>query len=280
MGTSQSSGGPESGVPLIPPWVPDVDAQANDDHATDEAPTEPPNEPEMRDVNEQVELAPPARFQQARRALGEFAQSGAVRDLRRGLGSYVRTGYGGAAIATRRMSATPPTARALFNAFGALAAGSRPGPNAPDVNVLASASASQVIDAIIDAIRPVDGIQDTEASRRAIRDALSDLLTRYPEADLLNLDMEQRFFAVESYTSYEIFMRFDLDLGQTIREKAPSTAAALARLREVRDFIKETVAASFRKLRDAGQNLAARTIDGVVSAVIRDTFLVFASYAE
>jgi hypothetical protein len=49
-----------------------------------------------------------------------------------------------------------------------------------------------------------------------------ELLTRFPEADLLNLDPNQRGFAIERFTAIDVFRRFELDVGKTIVEKAPS----------------------------------------------------------
>ncbi|HEV7334447.1 MAG TPA: Qat anti-phage system associated protein QatB [Bosea sp. (in: a-proteobacteria)] len=201
--------------------------------------------------------------------------------MRRGFGHYVRTGYGGAGTAARRMGGTAATAGALGGALSSLAAGQNSSQGATlDPSVLAGSSASEVMDAVVDAVRPVDGTQDAEASRVAIRNALSELLTRFPNADLLNLSPEQREFAVESYTAHDVFNRFDLDVGQTIREKAPSATTALSRLRQAREYVKETVAASFRKLKAAGQTLTAGRITQVVKQALRDTFDVFEGYAE
>jgi hypothetical protein len=136
------------------------------------------------------------------------------------------------------------------------------------------------MDAVVEAVRPVDGTQDAEASRAAIRDALSELLTRFPDADLLNLTSEQRELAIERFTAHDVFRRFDLDVGQTIREKAPTTATGLSRLKQARDYVKETVAAAFRRLREAGRTLTAGRISEVVRAALRETFDVFEGYAE
>ena len=65
-----------------------------------------------------------------------------------------------------------------------------------------------------------------------------------------------------------------------IVEKAPSAAAALARLKQVRDYVKQTVAASFRQLRDAGRTLTAGRIGQVVRDALKGTFDVFEGYAE
>lgn len=201
--------------------------------------------------------------------------------MRRGLGHYVRTGYGGSGTATRRMGGTASTAGALHGALSAAAAGQPAAPGSPlDPTLLAGRSAQEVMSAVVEAVRPVDGTQDAEAARVAIRDALSELLTRFPDADLLNLDPEQRSFAIERFTALDVYQRFNLDLGTAIRDKAPTATAALSRLKQARDYIKEAVAASFRRLRDAGRTITAGRVSQVVRDALRDTFQVFEGYAE
>ncbi|SCY98898.1 Qat anti-phage system associated protein QatB [Microvirga guangxiensis] len=287
MGTSQSSGGPGPGVPMVPSWVPDLpaveppagDDTAPADDAAPEAPADgaPSHEPPIRPIP----VAPPARFLGTRRSLGEFARTGDGRDMRRGLGHYVRTGYGGSGTATRRFGGTAGTAGALHGALSSVAAGAPAAPGSPlNPALLAGRSAQEVMDAVVEAVRPIDGTQDAEASRAAIRDALSELLTRFPDADLLSLDDDQRNFAIERFAAFDVVRRFELDVGKTIIEKAPSAAAALSRLKQVRDFVKETVAASFRKLRAAGRSLSAGRVNRVVRDALRETFVVFEGYAE
>ena len=201
--------------------------------------------------------------------------------MRRGLGYYVRTGYGGSATAARRFGGTATTAGALGGALASVAAGQASAPGSPlDPTLLAGRTVQEVMDAVIEAVRPVDGTQDAEAERASIRDALSELLTRFPEADLLNLEADQRDYAIERFTAIDVFRRFELDLGKTIVDKAPSAIAALGRLKEVRDYVKQSVAASFRRLRDAGRTLTSGRIGQVVQDALKETFEVFEGYAE
>lgn len=287
MGTSQSSGGPGSGVPMVPAWVPDPPAgepMSPEDPALQKA-AEEPNGPEAVGAPQvptiPFPLAPPARFRGARRALGDFARTAVANDMRRGVGHYVRTGYGGSQTAARRMGGTASTAGVLHDALSSIAAGQPSSPGSPlDPALLAGRSVQEVMDAVVEAVRPIDGTQDAEAARAAIRNWLADLLTRFPEADLLNLDDEQRTFAIERYTAFDVFRRFDLDVGQTIRDKAASATMALSRLKEVRDYVRETVAASFRRLRDAGRTITAGRVSQVVRDALRETFQVFEGFAE
>jgi len=102
----------------------------------------------------------------------------------------------------------------------------------------------------------------------------------FPEADLLNLDNDQREFVIEQYTAIDVFRRFELDVGLTIVEKSPTATVALARLKDIRDYVRESVGAAFRKLQDAGKRLTVDRINRVVSEAVRETCVVFEGYAE
>jgi hypothetical protein len=146
--------------------------------------------------------------------------------------------------------------------------------------LLAGHSAREIMDAVVEAVRPADGTQDAEAARAAIKDALSELLTAFPEADLLNLTENQRGFAVEHFVAIDVYLRFQLDLGKTIQDKAPTATTALARLKEVKNYIKETVAAAFRKLRAAGSRLTTGRVNEFVRSALSEALQVFEGYAR
>jgi hypothetical protein len=132
------------------------------------------------------------------------------------------------------------------------------------------------MDAVVEAVRPVDGTQDAEASRQAIREALSELLSRFPNADLLDLSEDERAFVVERYVALDVYNRFNLDVGNAIRDNAPDSASVLHRLKEVKDYIRETVSAKFRQLLTGVLN--AQRISALVSRSLKETFEVFAEY--
>ncbi len=283
MGTSQSSNGSPSGVPMVPPWVPDIPLPAAPAGNPENTPNdgEEQNRPQGTEPRQPIPIAPARRFGNTRRSMGEYAHSGDRSDMRRGVGRYIKGGYGGSSTATRRFGGTVQTANALYSALsgGTSNPYATPG-NQLDPVLLSGRSADDVMDAVVEAVRPVDGSQDTEASRAAIKDALSDVLTKFPDADLLSLDEQHREFAIESFVASDVFRRFDLDLGKTIRDKAPSAVSGLARLKEVREYIRETVASTFRRLREAGGKLGTGRITQIVQNALRETFQVFEGYAE
>ncbi len=185
MGTSASSDGPSGGVPIVPPWVPDPAAPTPPADPNVPPPPEGEGQPGPPPPNPNqppppVPIAPAGRFGGARLNLGKFAQSGDQRAMRRGIGQYIRKGYGGRETAVRRFGGTASTAGALYGALTNAAGGQPAAPGSPfDPVLLAGRSAREVMDALIEAARPADGTQDAEASRASIKDALSEVLTSF-----------------------------------------------------------------------------------------------------
>jgi hypothetical protein len=238
-------------------------------------PTQPPAPPQPSPV------APSGRFGGARLSLGRFAETGDSRDMQRGLSHYVRSGYGGSGTAARRLGGAASTASTLHGALTSVAQGRAPSVGSPlDPVLLAGKSAREVMDAVVEAVRPADGTQDAEAERAAIRDALSELLTAFPEADLLNLTEDQRNLAIERFVAIDVYRRLHLDLGKTIQDKAPTASVGLARLREVKNYVKQTVAAAFRRLRVAGSRLTTGRVNEFVHSALSEAFRVFEEYAR
>lgn len=292
MGTSASSEGPGSGVPMVPPWVPasapppppeeegvNLSAGAEEDSGSPDLDQSKSVAVPLPPAPVIAPVAPPRRFNSARRNLGNFAHTGDTAAMRRGVGQYFRSGYGGGSRAVARFGGTASTANAIFGMLSNVAGGQPSGPGRPlDPALLAGRSAREVVDAVVEAVRPADGTQDAEAERASTKDALSELLTQFPDADLLSLSEEQRELVTERFVAIDVFRRVQLDLGKTIQDKAPSAAAGLARLKEVKDYIKETVAASFRKLKAAGTRITKASVNQVVRAALLDAFAVFEGY--
>jgi hypothetical protein len=264
---------------MVPPWVPDV--------TEPEGETAPPspegaNQPVQPLANPaSTNIAPPGRFMGANRNIGGFARSGDRSDMRRALGHYVRKGYGGHSTTTQRMGSTIHTADALYTALGAGDTNPYTQPGAAlDPALIAGKSSDEIMDALVEVVCPVNGTQDIEASRNSIKDALSELLQAYPDADLLNLEPEQRNIAIERFVALDVFRRIDLDIGKTVREKAPNAIIGLERLKDIRDYVRETVSDAFRNLRNAGLMLSANRIMAIVKSALSETFSVFEGYAE
>jgi hypothetical protein len=295
MGTSSSSKGSPSNVPMVPPWVPDVPSGPPGDTPPDDGAPPPEDNLDLAGLGEgdgttpppaiptddKARLAPPGRFGGARTNLSSFARNSDRQAMRRGIRHYVSQGYGGSGAATRRMGGTIRSSEALLTAVSGAAANVLQAPGAPlDPALLAGRSADDIMDAVTDAVRPVDGTQDSESSRAAIRDALSDTLEQYPTADLLNMTDAQKEYAIEAFVAGDLYGRFYLDLGTHVIQNAPSPTAGLSRLKEVRDYIRETVAEAFRNLKSKSESLSKSRVATVVRDAIRETFAVFEAYSR
>lgn len=280
MGTSQSSKGPAGKVPLVPSWVTSpesADGGIGNGSADGGSPEEQVQSSAILAPQPAVLLSPARGFAGVRRSLGTFARTGDTSRMRGALHHYVHTSYAGAGNATRRHGGTIRTAVSLYNALSGSDFSST-SESGLDRLSLTGRSAEEVMNAIVEAVRPVDGTQDGEAARVSIHDALADLLNQFPEANLLELSEQQRMFVIERYMSMDVFRRFQLDVGGTIQEKAADATTALSRLKEVRDYIRETISAAFRKLDAAGVHASVGTIGRVVQTALRDAFEVFESY--
>jgi hypothetical protein len=278
MGTSSSSDGSPSNVSLFPPWTPPpLPPEPSDADQSDAA--ENPNDRDDNQENSPPPLpnviAPAGRFFPARVNLNSFANSGSRENMRRGLGHYVHKGLQGSKNAVQRFGGTTRSAGTLYGVLSGLSSGESQPDAQLDRALLTGRSAREIVNAIIEAVRPIDGSQDTEAAREAMQRALSAVLERFPDADLLDLTEEQRLFATEQYLALDAFNRVWLDLGKATMESAPSAASALARMKEVREYIRETIAARFRKLRAAAGALTARKVSALAAETLVEAFRVF-----
>jgi hypothetical protein len=193
--------------------------------------------------------------------------------MRRGIAHYVHTGYGGVDTMSRRLGPVSTTARSLSRALDPSTTDS-----GLDRALLQGKSAEEIIDAVVETARPQDGTLDAEASREAIRNALSDLLGEHPDVDLLNLSDAQREFVIEHFAAHDVYRRFALDVGKHLVDNAPNATIGLARLKQARNYIRQTIAASFRLLREAGQSLTTANVRSTVTNALASSLAVFEGY--
>lgn len=265
MGTSASSSGPASNISLIPSWVQD------------------PNNTTEQNTNGITDpIAVRARFGGTRRNLRTFSQNGSASALGNALRQYATKGLGGSQNAARRMGGAVLRANALYGALSALAGRAPANAQAFDQYFnperLSTLNASEIIDAIVVFVAPLDGSQDAEASQHAVSETLSDLFTHYPNANLNALTGPQIVWILARYLSAEINYRFQLDVGQTILKNAPSLQDGVLRLNEVRNYIISTVETTFQS-NDVNANTITNTdMIRLTQRILEDTFAIFEEY--
>ena len=277
MGTSQSSKGAPGNVPLVPPW-------AHDDS------NKIPNQPDASNtgnnnkeplLQKDLPLAPSGRFRGARTNINSFAKNGDKDKLRRGVGQYIKKGYGGAKTAAKRLNRTINTAGVLYDFLSSISTG-QTSTGEPfqdiDTKALVGKDEDEITDAIINAVRPIDGDLDSEASQNSIKEAFSELLEKEDNTDLLNLTDDQCLFVVEKFVANDVFARFNLDMGKNILDNA-STNVAASRLKEAKDYIREAVYTKFRE-KITKDTVSPSSIRNLIQDVLTESFEIFESYAQ
>ncbi len=283
MGTSGSSTGPGPGVSFDPPWLDDIESPStgdgpqpddqNDDQRPDDADSdngqpEPPPKP--------PDVAPPARFGAARRALGEFARTGNEDAFKRAVGHYSRTGMGGARSAAKRMRTS---ARSGASAFGVLqAARERTDPAINewvDSLTARNASAQEIADEIVKRTTPSGGSQDEAACQQSMAQAMEDLIASDPDVDLLSLEDENIWGLIESFLGYEAFHRLSLDIGQVFESSSLSPRDSVARMKEMRDYLKAELSAQVEPLRSDASHATSSQLQSILQSALENTFAVY-----
>lgn len=278
MGTSSSSSGPGSGISLDPPWLDPLASEmgnpleqiSSGDPELDQG-SQPP-----APIAPNPDIAPPRRFQNARRQLGEYASSGDKGSLRKALGNYSRNGMGGASSVSSRMRASTSAGAGLFSFLQGVR-------DSADIKVrdwvnqltTKNLSAYEVADEIIDQVISVGGSLEEESCRDSMAQAMSDLLETNPDIDLINMDNESIWTVMELFITNEAFNRITLDIGQLFESEKLSAWEAVSRTNEMREYLKSEISAQIQELRTDKTNPTKNEVNNVLQTAIRVTFEVF-----
>lgn len=211
MGTSQSSTGPGSGSPLVPPWA-------------DDQPQQPQTTPQ------------PARFMAFRQSLGHFVSGGDRSDLKSAVGHYARKASGGSGSAARRMGSITQAGAGLFGALSGAPAG--PGEPTVDLGSLAGLPCELAILAITQALTAEDG--DSDKIRAAMNHALVEALDGVETFDPEHITDDVIVDTMIGYLSESIFLQMVM-YSDKAWNKADTPAQAMRAETELRELIKVVV---------------------------------------
>ena len=277
MGTSVSNPGPGSGVSLIPPWVSDPGTEEDNPDVEQELGGDATSlDPIL------MQIAPKGRFKGARTNLGWFASFRFQPQFEKGSRSYTSGRVWGDHALHPCVWSERLERLVNYTAYSKRFLLVKPLRLIWESTFLfwQGLPARETIDHIAQALSPSDGTQDSEASRHSMSQALSELISREPTADLTALTPEQIELAMELYIGADICRRLELDIGKTILDKAPSPASAIRRLGKMNRYVRQALAASFRRRSANSGPFTQRTVTRVVSRIIQDTFEVFESYSS
>lgn len=280
MGTSTSSAGAGSGSPFDPPWLDSASGSIDSGQAdTLISPGEGGEEAEAGGDGTAPEseggptLAPPARYQEARRLLTGFAKSGDSSALRRGIGSFVRKGMGGSTRAASRMQTTSMAAASLGGFLSALRDGGDQSISTwADSLKQRQLSANEVALEVVKKLLPGGGSIDEEAAKNAMELAISKLYEVTPDVDIFRLTDDQ-IANVMAYTiAFDVFNRVQLELGRVFEKLRYSARVIQERFSQALDYITTVVEEA---MCGARAGTTARTMREVASYALQQALFVF-----
>lgn len=285
MGTSTSSAGAGSGASFDPPWLDDagggIDSSQADKPISPVVPADAPGEADTngQEVNQPpsetgLTVAPPGRYQEARRALTGFVHSGNGSDLRRGISSFVKKGMGGSAKAANRMRTSAVAASSLGGFLAAARDGSDPGINEwVDSLKQRGLSARDAALEVVQKLVPTGGSIDEESAKHAINQAISHLYEVDPNADIFNLSDDQIANVMAYTVAFDVYNRVQLELGRVFEKLKYAPRVIQERLTQALDYIMVVVNRSMDKARSSSVQHSMREI---AASALQDALTVFA----
>lgn len=284
MGTSGSSSGPGPRVPFNPPWLGDIETpqpgngqpQDNqglgDNGSGEDGRPQPPAERPAKPS----EIAPPRRFGNARRALGEFVRTGSNDAFRSAVGHYSKTGMGGARSAANRMRTSARVGASTFAFLHAAREKTIPAINKwVDDLTARNASVQEIADSIVRNNTPSGGSQDEVSSQQSMALAIEDLLVKYPDINLMKLNDDNIWELIESFLGYEAFYRLSLDIGQVFEDYSIIPRIRVTRLNEMRNYLKAELSVQVEALRRDKNHATFDQLQSLLQKAIENTFIVY-----
>ncbi len=288
MGTSTSSAGAGSGVSFDPPWLDGAGGGIDSSHADKPispgaAPVDAPGEADTNgsEGNQTTPppetgptVAPPGRYQEARRALTGFVRSGSGSDLRRGLSSFVKKGMGGSAKAANRMRTSAVAASSLGGFLAAARDGTDPGINAWVDSV--KQRGLSVWDAALEVVKklvPTGGSIDEESAKHAMNQAIAHLYEVEPNADIFDLADDQIANVMAYTVAFDVYNRVQLELGRVFEKLKYAPRVIQERLAQALDYIMVVVNRSLEKVRSGS---VPRSMREIAASALQDALTVFA----
>jgi hypothetical protein len=274
MGTSASVSGAGPGVPLVPDWVEDIEADdSSEQQLQPEVNVSGPNF---------IPVAPMGRLASTRRAIGKFASDGDRSQLRRSIGNYVRGGRGGSAMAARRSTGSALRGAALAGIVG--------GGNDFDQlrdrirkSISSSGDPELLLAAIAAAASPNDGTLDSETGQRAASEALQHVLELNPNADLLNLSPAEREILLERFLAIDCYELFMTEVGKHIQMKV-DLSKAMERVGEIKEYFCETFRQVNQSRKAIGSTSLGQVSDQKLATVCREViaeaYFTFEAYLD
>ncbi len=276
MGTSTSSSGPASNIPMDPPWLDDVNSDGGEVPHTDIDSEEQTPTQQLPETTEAVELAPRARFSMARRNLREFAQTGSRESFKKAAGHYSKKGMGGANNVAKRMKPSTNAISGLVSFLRDVQSNTiQQLQQWVETLMSQEPSVNEISDAIIERVSNEGGMIDEESIKDSMANAMSELFEQNPDIDLLNLNDDETWSLVENFLAYEASHRIQLDIGQILESAKLTPKEMVERTEEMYDYLRAEISAQIQPYKSSDKHPEIDKLNAIIQQAIESTFLVF-----
>jgi hypothetical protein len=147
-----------------------------------------------------------------------------------------------------------------------------------DPSTLSGADFGTILDTLTDAVHADETTLDDAASRRAVSDAISEVMEE-TGVDAMSMPAEQVrdvYLRTLAYHVFDVIMR---DIGGDLQKAANGNHVLFnKRCLDIRDFVRETYGERFRNLEAQGRTLSRANADAFAHEVTRSVFDVFESW--
>jgi hypothetical protein len=136
-------------------------------------------------------------------------------------------------------------------------------------------SAYELADEIIKQMVPTGGSLEEESCKNSMSQALSELLTIYPDIDLFAMDNDSIWTVVELFIANEAFNRLDFDIGQLFESAKYSPIESVSRMNDIKEYLNSEISAQIQELRKDISNPSTDELNKLLQSSLTRTFEIF-----
>lgn len=281
MGTSTSSAGAGVNVPLTMPWedklqsLPIGSGEVNITPETEEEKVDQDGTAPS-DANFDNELSPPRRYASARRELRKFATNSEQSNLKKAIGNFSKSGFGGAKKTSRKMKSSTRAATNLISMLLSLRDGNNTSLNNWAEKILnKNPSAEELIDAIIYETTTSGGTVDEESIRDSMAFALSDLMNKDHEIDLFKMSDNNIWSLIELFLANEVKNKLIHEIGQLFEGSKNIPSESIKNINMMRKYLQSEISDQLSHLRKATPKPSLKEFTKVMDKALENTFTVY-----
>ncbi|WP_341827087.1 Qat anti-phage system associated protein QatB [Burkholderia pseudomallei] len=136
-------------------------------------------------------------------------------------------------------------------------------------------SVQDVINEVIGQLTTSGGSLEEESCKDSMAQAMAELMENQPNVDLLSMSDGDIWSLVELFLAQEACNRLQLDIGQIFESSRLNPREVVARMNEMRDYLKAEISAQMRTMRQGNPNPSPGQLESTMQQALHSTFAVY-----